>query len=87
MRRLNVGIALLAAGAVVHAAGQAETELSEVIVYGRGEQLIGSATAASEGAIAGADLAVRPLLRVAELLEAVPGMIAVQHSGSGKANQ
>ena len=35
----------------------------------------------------GADLAVRPLLRVAELLEAVPGLIAAQHSGSGKANQ
>jgi outer membrane receptor protein involved in Fe transport len=27
------------------------------------------------------------LLRVAELLEAVPGMVAAQHSGSGKANQ
>jgi outer membrane cobalamin receptor len=26
-------------------------------------------------------------LRVAELLEAVPGMVAAQHSGSGKANQ
>ena len=30
---------------------------------------------------------MRPLLRVAELLEAVPGLIAAQHSGSGKANQ
>jgi outer membrane receptor protein involved in Fe transport len=69
------------------AAEARDAELEEVIVYGRGERLIGSATAASEGAIAGADLAVRPLLRVAELLEAVPGMIAVQHSGSGKANQ
>ena len=37
--------------------------------------------------VGGADLAVRPMLRVAELLEAVPGMIAAQHSGSGKANQ
>ena len=27
------------------------------------------------------------MLRVADLLEAVPGMIAAQHSGSGKANQ
>ncbi len=62
-------------------------ELDEVVVHGRGERLIGTATAASEGTIAGADLSVRPLLRVAELLEAVPGMIAVQHSGSGKANQ
>jgi outer membrane receptor protein involved in Fe transport len=48
---------------------------------------IGIARAASEGTIAGADLRIRPLLRVAELLEAVPGMVAAQHSGSGKANQ
>jgi outer membrane receptor protein involved in Fe transport len=62
-------------------------DLDEVLVYGRGEKRIGTASAASEGAIAGADLSVRPLLRVAELLEAVPGLIAAQHSGSGKANQ
>ena len=62
-------------------------ELEEVVVFGRGERLIGIASAASEGTVGGADLAVRPLLRVAELLEAVPGLIAAQHSGSGKANQ
>jgi outer membrane receptor protein involved in Fe transport len=91
--------ALLAAGAATQAtlAGEPATadknkpkddvELSEVVVFGRGEQLIGTADAASEGAVAGADLSVRPMLRVAELLEAVPGLIAAQHSGSGKANQ
>lgn len=61
--------------------------MEEVLIYGRGEKRIGTASAASEGAIAGADLSVRPQLRVAELLEAVPGLIAAQHSGSGKANQ
>jgi len=66
---------------------EAAETLEEVIVFGRGEQLIGAAEAASEGAVGGADLAVRPLLRVAELLEVVPGLIAAQHSGSGKANQ
>lgn len=59
----------------------------ELVVFGRGEAKIGTAQAASEGSVAGSDLLVRPLLRVAELLEAVPGMIAAQHSGSGKANQ
>jgi len=59
----------------------------QVLVFGRAEQQIGIAQAASEGAISGADLTVRPILRVAELLEAVPGLIAAQHSGSGKANQ
>lgn len=60
---------------------------ADIVVFGRGEAKIGTAGAASEGTVAGSDLLVRPLLRVAELLEAVPGMIAAQHSGSGKANQ
>lgn len=60
---------------------------NEILVFGRGEAKIGTAHAASEGSVAGSDLLVRPLLRVAELLEAVPGMVAAQHSGSGKANQ
>jgi outer membrane receptor protein involved in Fe transport len=62
-------------------------ELEQIVVFGRGELKIGVAQAASEGTVAGSDLLVRPLLRVAELLEAVPGMVAAQHSGSGKANQ
>jgi outer membrane receptor protein involved in Fe transport len=61
--------------------------IEQVIVFGRGTQLVGAADAASEGSVAGADMLVRPMLRTAELLEAVPGMVAVQHSGSGKANQ
>jgi len=61
--------------------------VSEVVVFGRGEAKIGIAHAASEGSVAGSDLLVRPLLRTAELLEAVPGLIAAQHSGTGKANQ
>lgn len=60
---------------------------ADIVVFGRGETKIGVAHAASEGTVAGADLLVRPLLRVSELLEAVPGMVAAQHSGSGKANQ
>jgi outer membrane receptor protein involved in Fe transport len=65
----------------------AQTTLDEVIVFGRAEELIGVAAAASEGTVGGDDLLVRPMLRTAELLEAVPGLIAAQHSGSGKANQ
>ena len=60
---------------------------ADIVVFGRGEAKIGVAHASSEGTVAGADLLVRPLLRVSELLEAVPGMVAAQHSGSGKANQ
>ncbi len=60
---------------------------NQIVVFGRGELKIGTAQSASEGTISGSDLLVRPLLRTAELLEAVPGMVAAQHSGSGKANQ
>ncbi|MBB3348366.1 TonB-dependent receptor [Sphingomonas sp. BK069] len=69
------------------AARSEATSGDEVVIFGRGESKIGIAEAASEGTVSGADLLVRPLLRVAELVEAVPGMIAAQHSGSGKANQ
>ena len=51
------------------------------------ENLIGVASAASEGAITAAQLAVRPVNRPTEVLETVPGMVISQHSGEGKANQ
>lgn len=43
--------------------------------------------AASETVISGEALNARPASRVGEVLEAVPGLIATQHSGEGKANQ
>jgi len=51
------------------------------------ENLVGVASAASEGAITAAQLAVRPVNRATEVLETVPGMVISQHSGEGKANQ
>jgi outer membrane receptor protein involved in Fe transport len=69
------------------ATAPAPSNPGELVVFGRGQLKIGVAVAASEGTVGGQDLMIRPLLRVAELLEAVPGMIAAQHSGSGKANQ
>lgn len=69
------------------AAESSESGTGDIVVFGRGENKIGIAGAASEGSFSGQDLLVRPLLKVAELLEAVPGLIAAQHSGSGKANQ
>jgi len=43
--------------------------------------------AASEGRVDGDELRTRPILRTGEVMETVPGLIATQHSGSGKANQ
>jgi len=51
------------------------------------ENLVGVASAGSEGAITAAQIAVRPVNRATEVLETVPGMIISQHSGEGKANQ
>jgi hypothetical protein len=59
----------------------------DIVVFGRAENLIGVAGAASEGHVGRADFETRPLQRVGELLEVVPGLIVTQHSGSGKANQ
>lgn len=85
-------VTVAALGAAGVAAAQAPGDggaqvLEEIVVFGRATELLGTADAASEGSVGGADLLVRPMLRVAELLEAVPGLVAVQHSGSGKANQ
>ena len=59
----------------------------EIVVYGRAQRHIGTAATASEGMVGHADYDLPPLLRVGELVEAVPGMVATQHSGTGKANQ
>lgn len=61
--------------------------IDEVIIYGKKQSLVGDTISASEGSISQSDLAARALLRTGEVLEAVPGLVATQHSGSGKANQ
>jgi hypothetical protein len=70
-------------------AGEEETPqfYESLDVRARGDDLIGIANSATEGATGLEDLATRPLLRPAELVETVPGVIATQHSGDGKANQ
>lgn len=64
-----------------------QDQIEEVVVWGRSLQLIGTADSASQGVIGYADFSTRPIARVGELVEVVPGMIATQHSGPGKANQ
>ena len=56
-------------------------------VVGRGTNLVGTATAASQGTIDQEQIANRPVLRPGEVLEQIPGLIISQHSGEGKANQ
>ena len=66
---------------------RASGSLEEVLVYGRSSTQIGEALSGSQGYVGLGDIALPPLLRVGELIEAVPGMVATQHSGTGKANQ
>jgi len=61
--------------------------LDVVEVSADSEGLIGLAGTASEGTVTARQLENRPLLRPAEVLEVVPGLIVSQHSGDGKANQ
>ncbi|HOZ27029.1 MAG TPA: TonB-dependent receptor [Hyphomonadaceae bacterium] len=58
-----------------------------VVIFGRAEEQIGTATSASEGVVGYKDLSTRPISRAAELVEVIPGMIATEHSSGGKANQ
>lgn len=69
------------------AAQDSGESLGQVVIWGRSKELIGSARSASEGVVGYADFSTRPLQRVAELTEVVPGMVATAHSGAGKANQ
>ncbi len=80
-------VALCMLPTVARAADVAPDPSPLITVYGRAANLIGKAAAASEGHVGEADLQTRPIQRVGELLEVVPGLIATQHSGSGKANQ
>lgn len=65
----------------------AQQQIQEIQVVGREVNLVGSALTASEGRVSYNEILQRPLLRTGEVLESVPGLIATQHSGSGKANQ
>ena len=64
-----------------------QPKADEVVIYGRALAQIGTATSGSQGVVGYRDFEDKPLSRVGELVENVPGVIATQHSGSGKANQ
>jgi len=69
------------------AAQEAAPDPEQIVVYGRAITRVGIATSGSEGVVGYADFEDRPIGRVGELAENVPGLIATQHSGTGKANQ
>jgi len=66
---------------------EAQQQIQEIEIIGREVNLVGSALSASEGRVSHNEIQQRALLRTGEVLESVPGLVATQHSGSGKANQ
>ena len=64
-----------------------ETPVEEVTVTASRQNLISIAKTASEGAVTQEELQLRPVYRVGQLLETVPGLVVTIHSGEGKANQ
>ncbi|HEX7892184.1 MAG TPA: TonB-dependent receptor [Ramlibacter sp.] len=62
-------------------------ELPTVTIPSTREDLQGVADSASEGVVTSRQLRTRPVLRAGDIMEAVPGLVATQHAGEGKANQ
>ena len=71
----------------LQAAGVSGIGIEELVVNGKSKELLGDAVSASVGTVDSEQLKHRPLLRPAEVLETVPGLIVTQHSSDGKANQ
>jgi hypothetical protein len=94
MKPLDLSIFLISA-LTISLSGQklepaADTSLEELdalVVTGKAEKLVGSASTASKGQASFEELSQRPYLRRGELLAVVPGVVITQHSGDGKANQ
>lgn len=66
---------------------EGEEVIEEIVVYGRSLAQKGVSFSASQGLVGYSDFSTRPIERVGEFVEVVPGMVATQHSGEGKANQ
>ena len=80
--RVKVGLVLMAVSSHV-----AAHELAPVMVTGHYDNAMGTSDAAGQGVVGPELLKDRALLRPADVLEYIPGMVVTQHSGDGKANQ
>ena len=65
----------------------AEVALPTVEIVRSRADLLGTAATASQGTVTQEELDLRPVYRVGQLLETVPGLVVTAHSGEGKANQ
>ncbi len=61
--------------------------MSEVVVTTSRANLLGLAITASQGSVTREEIELRPIYRVGQLYETVPGLVVTVHSGESKANQ
>ena len=80
-------LAVMLSFSILPGHAQEPAVLPPVEVKGSYDESIGTWDAASQGAVTKEVIEKRPILRPAEVLENVPGMVVTQHSGDGKANQ
>jgi len=77
----------LAPAAIAQDAPETSVTLPEVSVSAPADEAFFASDTASQGVVTGKEIEQQPRSRVGEVLEVVPGLIATQHSGEGKANQ
>ncbi len=65
----------------------ADAPAPDIVVTASTLDLLGRADTSSQGSVTRQELQQRPVYRVGQLLEAVPGLTVTAHSGEGKANQ
>jgi len=65
----------------------ADVPTAEIVVTATTQDVMGKADTSSQGSITRQELRQRPVYRVGQLLEAIPGLTVTAHSGEGKANQ
>jgi outer membrane cobalamin receptor len=81
--RFSLGIGLVVCNALAHA----HEAMPTIDVVAHYDNAIGNSDAASQGVVQADLLHSRALVRPADALEFIPGMVVTQHSGDGKANQ
>ena len=77
----------VAPAAIAQDAGETSVTLPEVSISAPADGAFFAPDTASQGVVTGKQIEEEPRSRVGEVLEVVPGLIATQHSGEGKANQ
>jgi outer membrane receptor protein involved in Fe transport len=90
---LAIALSSIAAGAQTQtvaanpAPSSSATPVSEVVVTASRQNLLGIAATASQGSVTKEALALRPIYRIGQLYETIPGLVVTVHSGESKANQ